>query len=57
LLTIAELLAGKRIDYPPTNASYRQAEPVGAIEAESYPLFHGHHGPIPITLLGASPCA
>lgn len=39
LLTIDELLGGKRVDYPPANATYRQAEPIGPLEAESYPLF------------------
>jgi len=38
LLTIAELMDGKRIDYPPTNATFRQAERVREAEAESLPL-------------------
>jgi DNA modification methylase len=39
LITVGELLDGKRIDYPPTNVTYRQAEPAGPAEAESYPMF------------------
>ncbi|MDP9271085.1 MAG: restriction endonuclease, partial [Chloroflexota bacterium] len=40
LLTISELLAGKRIDYPPSNATFRQAERA-QLEAESLPLPFG----------------
>ena len=35
LRTVGELLEGARIDYPPANVTFRQAEPV---EAESMPL-------------------
>ena len=38
LLTVGELLDGARIDYPPANVTFRQAEPVGPVEAESMPL-------------------
>jgi site-specific DNA-methyltransferase (adenine-specific) len=41
LLTVGELLAGKRIDYPPSNATFRQAERA-QMEAESLPLPFGN---------------
>jgi len=41
LLTIGELLLGKRIDYPPSNATFQQAQPVEPVKAESYELPFG----------------
>ena len=38
LVAVEELLSGQRIDYPPANVTFRQAEPLGPAEAESMPL-------------------
>jgi DNA modification methylase len=39
LLTVGDLLDGARINYPPANVTFRQAEQAGPVEAESMPLF------------------
>ena len=41
LVTVQELLEGKRLDYPPSNATFKQAEPLLPEEAESLPLPFG----------------
>lgn len=41
LVTVRELLAGKEIDYPPSNVTFKQAEALQPLEAESYELPFG----------------